>query len=144
MPRPVVASADTPRFSPDGRFLAYVSEETGRREVYVQPFPTSGRKWQVSTGGGGRPVWHPNGRELFYANGSEILVVEIGSEDELSLPIPRRLFEVASVLRGPFDISSNGERFVFIHQGDNAPAPTHLVLVQNWAEELKRLAPADN
>ena len=55
-----------PRFSPDGRWLAYISDESGRFEIYVQPYPGPGGKWQISTEGGTEPVWNPNGRELFY------------------------------------------------------------------------------
>ena len=144
--RPFAQSASnetTPQFSPDGRFLAYVSDESGRREIYVQPFPTSGRKWQVSTAGGGSPLWNSSGRELVYRNGSEILAVDIDTRGELSLGNPRVLFEAPSALAGPSSISADGRRLLFIDRSAAPPAPTHLVLVQNWAEELKRLAPAN-
>ncbi len=65
------------RFSPDGRWLAYVSDESGRFEIYVQPFPGPGGKWQISNGGGIEPVWAKNGRELFYRNGDRMMDVEI-------------------------------------------------------------------
>lgn len=61
-----------PTFSPDGRWMAYISDETGRDEVYVRPFPASTGKWLVSTQGGGWPRWNPNGRELFYRSGLEV------------------------------------------------------------------------
>ena len=145
-PRPFAQSASnetTPQFSPDGRFLAYVSDESGRREIYLQRFPTSGRKWQVSTAGGRSPLWNSNGREVVYRNGSEILAVDIDTRGELSLGNPRVLFEAPSAFRGPLGISADGRRLLFIDRSAAPAAPTHLVLVQNWAEELKRLAPAN-
>ena len=137
------ANETSPRFSADGRFIAYTSDESGRNEVYIQPFPSSGRKWPVSTEGGDTPLWNPNGRELIYANGGEILVVDVDTRGELTLGKPRALFEVPSALNGPMDISSDGQRLVFIDESAAPPAPTYLVLIQNWAEELKRLAPAN-
>ena len=148
--RPFAQSAANetgPRFSPDGRYISYASDESGRDEVYIQVFsssgPSSGRKWQVSTAGGNSPFWNPNGRDLIYANGSEILVVDVDTRGELTLGNPRALFEVPSALGVPMDISSDGQRLVFIDASAVPPAPTYLVLIQNWAEELKRLAPAN-
>ena len=88
-------------------------------------------------------MWNPSGRDLIYANGSEILVVDVDTRGELTLGNPRVLFEVPSALGAPMDISSDGQRLVFIDESAAPPAPTYLVLVQNWAEELKRLAPAN-
>jgi Tol biopolymer transport system component/tRNA A-37 threonylcarbamoyl transferase component Bud32 len=68
-----------PRFSPDGHWLAYISNESGRYEVYVQPYPGPGGKWQISTEGGMEPVWNPNGRELFYRSGDKMMVVDIAT-----------------------------------------------------------------
>src|SRR5262249_49032752 len=78
-PRPFVRSAFSigwSNLSPDGRWLAYVSKEFSRYEVYLRPFPGAERMWQVSTDGGTEPVWNPNGRELFYRNGNKMMVVE--------------------------------------------------------------------
>src|SRR3989304_5530797 len=66
-----------PKFSPDGKWLAYTSEESGRREIYVQPYPGPGGKWQISTDGGQEPVWNPKGGELFYRSGGQLMAVEI-------------------------------------------------------------------
>src|SRR3972149_1341479 len=66
-----------PKFSPDGKWLAYTSDESGRREIYVQPYPGPGGEWQISTGGGQEPVWNPKGSELFYRNGSKIMAVDV-------------------------------------------------------------------
>ena len=69
-----------PRFSPDGRWLAYISDESGRYEIYVQPYPGPGGKWQISTEGGTEPVWNPNGRELFYRSGDKMMAVDITTQ----------------------------------------------------------------
>jgi Tol biopolymer transport system component len=68
------------QFSPDGRWLAYVSDESGRNEIYVQPYPGTGGKWQLSTNGGTEAVWNRNGRELFYRSGNAMMAVEITSQ----------------------------------------------------------------
>ncbi len=135
-----------PMFSPDGRWIAYVSDESGQYEVYVRPFPSSERKFQVSTEGGTPPVWNPGGRELFYRNGDKMMVVDIETKGDLTLGKPRLLFE----RRSPgwwglyFDVAPDGQRFVMIDDSEAKPAPTQLNLVLNWSEELKRLAPNDN
>ena len=82
-----------PRFSPDGRWLAYISDESGRYEIYVQPYPGPGGKWQISTEGGTEPVWNPNGRELFYRNGDKMMAVDIATQPGFSAGKPRMLFE---------------------------------------------------
>ena len=71
-----------PRFSPDGRWLAYISDESGRYEIYVQPYPGPGGKWQISTEGGTEPVWNRNGRELFYRSGDKMMAVDIATQPE--------------------------------------------------------------
>ena len=135
-----------PMFSPGGRWIAYVSDESGQYEVYVRPFPSSERKFQVSTEGGTPPVWNPGGRELFYRNGDKMMVVDIETKGDLTLGKPRLLFE----RRSPgwwglyFDVAPDGQRFVMIDDSEAKPAPTQLNLVLNWSEELKRLAPNDN
>ena len=79
--------------SPDGKWLAYRSDESGREEVYVQAFPSAGQRHQISTAGGSEPLWAPSGRELFYRNADQMLVVEIETEAELRAGRPRVLFE---------------------------------------------------
>ena len=86
----------SPMFSPDGRFLAYVSDESGRDEVYVAPFPGPGEKYPISTGGGRAPVWSRDGRELFYRNGREIMAVAIELKPTFESGRPVRLFEETS------------------------------------------------
>ncbi len=140
--------------SPDGRYLAYESNQSGRSEVYVQPFPGSGRRELVSTDGGGQPVWARNGRELFYrASGPgpmmRMMVVDVTLGHVFTAGRPRVLWE-AMRARYPggtggrtYDVAPDSRRFLMIQQRDSAPQPpiTHVVLVQNWLEELKRLVP---
>ncbi|HEX8294012.1 MAG TPA: protein kinase [Pyrinomonadaceae bacterium] len=130
------------RFSPDGRFVAYVSNESGRFEVYVQSFPASGGKWQVSNGGGAAPRWRRDGRELFYLSADrKLMAVEVGgSADTFEAGVPAALFEtrVASITGAPlYDVSADGRRFlVNVPVEENAPAPVTVVL--NWTADLKR------
>jgi dipeptidyl aminopeptidase/acylaminoacyl peptidase len=138
-------------FSPNGRWLAYMSNETGRDEVYVQPFSVSGPRGtkQISVGGGTEPLWGPDGRELFYRNGDKMMAVaiEAESEPELSVGTPRLLFE-GRFLPGPnwarrnYDISPDGQRFLMI-QREQDLVPTEIIVVLNWFEELKRLVPTN-
>lgn len=131
-----------PRIAPDGRWLAYVSNESGQNEVYVRSFPSMSRKRQVSTDGGHYPLWNPNGRELFYRDEDKMMVVEIASNGELGAP--KVLFEKPLAYSSAglnYDVAPDGRRFVMIDESDAEPAPTQLVLVQNWAEELRRLVP---
>ena len=80
------------QFSPDGRWMAYTSDESGRFEVYVQPFPGPGGKWQISTEGGDQPVWAHNGRELFYREENKMMAVEVTTRPAFSARIPALLF----------------------------------------------------
>jgi hypothetical protein len=131
-----------PMFSPNGRWIAYQSNESGQSEVYVRSFPGAERKRQVSTEGGTSPVWNPNGRELFYRNGNKMMAVDVEMVGEVKLGEPKVLFEMPGFL-DRFDVTPDGQRFVMIEEGESQPAPAHLVLVQNWGEELKRLVPAN-
>jgi len=136
-----------PRFSPDGRWLAYVSDESGRYEVYVQPFPGPGGKWQISTEGGTEPVWNPNGRELLYRSGEKMMAVDIATRPSLTVAKPRILFEgpyLATPLTSPnYDVSPDGQRFLMLKPDEqtSSSAATQIVVVQNWFEELKRRVP---
>ncbi len=127
-------------FSPDGRWLAYVSDESGRDEVYMQPFPGPGGKRQISTEGGREPVWARNGRELFYRQGDELMAVEITLEP-FTAGKPTMLFEGrydrSYVAGANYDVTPDGQRFVFIKSSAEELAVTQLNVVLNWFEELK-------
>ena len=139
--------------SPDGRWIAYTSFESGRGEVYVRPFPDiSDGLWQISTDGGGAPVWGPNGRELFYqrdpGNATTMMVVTISTEPTFSRGTPTTVFEgpYLSWQLGrsrPYDISPDGQRFLLIKRGEATEGTSELTVVLNWFEELKRLVPTE-
>jgi hypothetical protein len=138
-----------PVLSPDGGWLAYTSDESGRTEVYVQPFPEPGGKKLVSTEGGSEPRWNPNGRELFYRNGGGLWSVAISTEPAFRAAKPVLLFEGEYELdawSSSYDVAPDGRRFVMIRRGEDAdtPAPQQLNVVLNWFQELKRLVPTDN
>jgi len=142
-----------PAFSPDGRWLAYNSDETGRREVFVLPYPATGPKWQISDQGGGKPVWSPKGDELFYRDGPRLYAVRnesIETDPAFKHGRPKLLFEkpfVDSPIFNDYDVSPDGQRFVFIEltETEAALGPVdQLTVVQNWFEELERLAPPES
>ncbi len=142
------SSERAPDFSPDGRFIVYVSDETGRDEVYVQPYPGPGGKELISTDGGDEPVWSADGRELFYRQGDRMIAVSVRTEPNLEVGKPQVLFE------GPYerarlgrvsnyDVTADGQRFLMVKR--NALSFRRRIrVVQNWTEELKRLVPTEN
>jgi eukaryotic-like serine/threonine-protein kinase len=136
-----------PQFSPDGRWLAYVSDESGRFEIYVQPYPGPGGKWQISTEGGTEPVWNPKGRELFYRSGDKMMAVDIATQPGFAAGKPRMLFEgqyvpTPATLHN-YDVSPDGQRFLMLKPSEQAQsAPTQINVVLNWFEELKQKVPA--
>jgi eukaryotic-like serine/threonine-protein kinase len=128
-----------PRISPDGRWLAYISDDTGRPEVYVQPFPALGPKWQISSDGGCCPNWDPHGGDLFYLNRDKVMAVAVRTHPTFSAAAPHVLF-ARSPGQLPYDVAADG-RFVLIEPGpSDAPAP-QITIVQNWFEELKHRVP---
>ena len=140
-----------PEIAPDGRWIAYVTGEPGRMEVYVQSLAGPRGKWQISHEGGAMPLWAPNGGQLFYRSGDRgreerAWVVDIRTEPGFSASKPRLLFEMTGFGGGipirTWDISRDGRRFLMVKQAEGRLQPiTELILVQNWHEELKRLVP---
>jgi len=130
-----------PEFSPDGRWLTYVSDESGGPEIYVQPYPGPGGKWQISTDGGTEPVWNHNGRELFYRRGTRMMVVDVTTQPTFSPGKPRLLFDrqyLSTTFPATFPryaVSPDGQRFLMVKQGEQAL--TQINVVQNWISELK-------
>ena len=139
--------------SPDGRWLAYQSDETGQVEVHVRPFPNIDEgRWQVSTDGGQTPIWGPDGEELFYMglnNSSTTVmaaVVEAGPSFVSGTP--------STIIDGPYlggneqlyDVSADGQRLLMIKRtetNDEISVPAEVIIVENWFEELKRLVPTN-
>ena len=135
-----------PQFSPDGRWLAYVSDASGRYEVYVQPYPGPGGKWQISADGGTEPMWNHNGRELFYRSGNKMMAVEITTQPSFSAGKPKVLFsgeyQPTPNMNSHYDVSSDGQRFLMVKTAGSAEAaPTQINVVLNWFEELKQKVP---
>jgi serine/threonine-protein kinase len=139
----------SPKFSPDGKWIAYASDESGRSEIYVQPFPGPGPKVQISNGGGFDPVWQRSGPELYYRSGQKMMAVSIGTGPGIKVSPPRQLWEGAytsgagsscgmpGVTSSNYDVTRDGQRFLMVRDEDSAIAGTQIVVVLNWAEELR-------
>jgi len=129
------------RFSPDGRWIAYVSDESGQYEVYVRPYPAGPGKWRVSTNGGTHGIWSRDGRELFYRNGNTWMVVAVGPGPEFKPDAPQLLFEGPYVNVGgaSYDVTPDGLRFLLLAPAEEGPI-THLNVVLNWFEEVRKKA----
>ena len=142
-----------PAFSPDGRFIAYASHESGVPEVYVQPYPGPGEKTRISTAAGFDPLWMANGREILFRSGTRekhyFLSAAISSLSPFRAEPPRLLFEAnaaeydSTAPDHSWDVSPDGQRFLLSKVVAHADAPvTAMHVVLNWTDELKRLAPA--
>jgi serine/threonine-protein kinase len=126
--------------------MAYVSSESGRSQVYVQPFSGPGGKTQISNEGGQEPLWSRDGRELFYRRPNQVWVVDVQTAAGFIAGKPRLLFELKGYTLGTplrnWDVSPDGKRFLTVKDGERKPErATEMILVQNWFEELKRLVP---
>ena len=142
-------SNDNATVSPDGRWMAYHSNVSGRYEIYVERYPELGMRQQISTDGGRLPIWSRDGRELFFSspNGRQMLVVPVQPGTTLVAGRPQVLFEFAMLANSggnrPYDIAPDG-RFLIIRSGQaeaGGGTASNMILVQNWTEELKRLVP---
>ena len=133
-----------PTVSPDGRWLAYVSDESGQAEIILEEYPDPGHRWTVPTREATNPAWSHDGRELYYISGNSMMAVEITSEPNFPIGAPEPLFESSDLvvsggsLRRNYDVSDD-ERFLMVKWGGEAR--DQLVVVQHWFEELKRIAP---
>jgi serine/threonine-protein kinase len=127
--------------SPDGRFVAYYSNESGKYEVYIKDFPRGENRWQVSTSGGSYPLWSRKGDRVFFINGENLLEVDVRSENPLTLGTPRVLFSrgAAHLMLGRgFDVSADGNRFLVVQQVEKSGSSTPLLtVVENWFVEFK-------
>jgi serine/threonine protein kinase/Tol biopolymer transport system component len=142
-----------PQISPDGRWMAYTSNESGNNEIYVRPFPNlNGGRWQVSTSGGSMSLWSPSGRELFYRNGDSYIAVEVETEPAFKPGKPKVLFKgtysssyFVSIELTPWDIHPDGKRFLMIKPLETTASaeggPRRINIVLNWLDELKQRVP---
>jgi hypothetical protein len=133
--------------SPDGRWLAYQSDESGRYEVYVRDFPGLEGKWQVSREGGREPRWSADGKELFYPNGDQMMVVAVETASGFKPGTPRLLFDGffrpitgASDFRS-YAVTGDGKRFYMIKLSEKQARPVQINVVINWASELEAKLP---
>jgi hypothetical protein len=150
-PRQFAASGGSAKFSPDGKWVAYCSDESGRPEVYVQSWPGPGQKIQISADGGTDPVWNPNGKELFYRNGTKMMSVAVTTTGPVfGAGKPQLLWTgdytfglssscgIKGVTTTSYDVSRDGQRFLMIKDRDSKLyAKVRVVL--NWVEELTKI-----
>jgi len=134
--------------SPDGRWLAYQSNDSGQLEIYVRPFPNVDEgRWQISRAGGARPLWARDGSELFYFDpGWRLMVVSVRMDPNFDFGNPQIILEesyppLPGALGRTYDVSPDGERFLMIKTGETGADTINVVL--NWFEELKRLVPTN-
>jgi hypothetical protein len=146
-PQPFIKSSFSeiqPQFSPDGRWVAYVSNESGRNEIYVQPYPANGDRYVISTTGGSRPHWRADGAELFFLTPSgAVMAVAVGTGARtLEAGLPQPLFQInvaASASGSAFQPSADGQRFVVAeHPTTLTGTAEPLTVVLNWTSALPR------
>ena len=138
-----VSSEGYAQFSPNGKWIAYQSDESGRAEVYVEPFPRAdgeSKRWQISTDGGGLPKWRGDGKEIYYIMGNgKMMAVTVSPNGPLSPSAPRMLFQTRALPRtwNLFDATPDGKRFLV-----NTPlewaSSSPITVVANWTEGFKR------
>ena len=132
------------RLSPDGRWLVYVSNESGQNDVYLRALPALDRRWSISTQGGTQPLWNPSGKEIFYRSGDKMMAVEVTTTPQVTLSTPRVLFEQryaygAGITMANYDVTQDGQRFIMVKDESGA---ARLNIILNWLSELRRVAPA--
>jgi serine/threonine-protein kinase len=150
-PRPFLKTPNSEggaKFSPDGRWLAYISNESGSIQVYVTAYPGPGGKWQISDEGGTEPVWSRDGRRLFYRRGRHVMAVEVETDPVFNASAPAAVCEgsyeglMASVDWANYDVHPDGESFVMVRAPEEGAKRDHVDVVLNWFDELKRRVPS--
>jgi Tol biopolymer transport system component len=128
--------------SPDGKWMAYASNESGRSEIYVEPLPGPGGRWQISTNGGEQPRWARHGHEIFYRNGTKMLTVGVQTEGSFSASKPSELFDAGFDRGGAvagYDATPDGKMFLMTRS--ERPNPTEIRVVVGWPEEITTSEP---
>jgi serine/threonine-protein kinase len=127
--------------SPNGKWITYTSDESGREDVYLRPFPGKGAKILVSKSGGSSSKWSPDGKSIYYVSQNKMMRVAVSYDQELSISTPETLFEGDFFLGGMYnyDISPDGEKFIMIYDKyENRNAQTYRIIL-NWFDELERI-----
>jgi serine/threonine-protein kinase len=152
-PRPLIQTKtrqQNPELSPDGKWIAYTSEESGRDEVYVQSYPALGPRAQVSTKGGVSPAWSRDGHQIYFVEGRKLFVADVTTTGNFTVGLPKFLFDVPDGIplnlppARAYDVSADGRRFLAVRTVPAPPDPaiTEIRLVLNWMDELRAKAPA--
>ncbi len=127
-----------PKVSPDGKWIMYIGNETGKGEIYVQDFPPRGEKRQISTAGGWYPSWRADGRELFYMGGGKLMAVEVKADaGRFEAGIPKPLFDWAEGARMG-GVSADAQRFLLMVPKEEPGPPQPFTVVLNWQAGLKK------
>ena len=137
------ANERAPGFSPDGNWVVYLSDKSGKDEIYVKPFPSGTGERQISNDGGSEPVWSPKGNEIFYRNGDKMMSAVIVFSPALRVIRRVELFEEkfqSSDFRASYDVHPDGNKFIII-EAEEETDRYNMFMIKNWFEELKRLAP---
>jgi len=139
------ASEWGPHMSPDEKWIAYTSDESGRYEIYVKAYPGSGGAWVISAEGGEEPIWSRDGRSLFYRNGDTWLEAPVSFEPEFTVGTPRVVIEgpYINVPGRSYDVSADGSKFLVILDEGNEEYSRHVEVILNWFDELERLVPTE-
>jgi hypothetical protein len=144
-PSPLVATRFDeygPALSPNGRWLAYHSSETGRFEIYVSDVSGTGGRWQVSSAGGEEPRWSPDGRELYYRNDNLFMMAPVQTDGAFHAGTPTKLFDGVYNLRSEngvsYSVDPKGSRFLMLRLADEGSPGGELRVVVNWLTELRR------
>jgi serine/threonine-protein kinase len=135
------------QFSPDGHWVVYVSNESGRDDIYVQPFPGPGGKWMISTDGGSFPMWARNGREIFFRNENKMMSVPVEIQPTFKAGTPRMLFQGGGYLGaylglGNYDVAPDGQHLLMIKEKEAPATSGEVAIIVHWTDELGRRAPA--
>jgi hypothetical protein len=130
------------QFSPDGNWLAYQSDRSGRFEVYLRPFPKSDREWKISTGGGQGPRWRGDGRELYFvAPDGNLMAAGVRTGETVEAGVPAPLFKASMtpdpLTPTPYDVTADGQRFLVLVQSENTSQPS-LTVTTNWLAKVRR------
>ena len=131
------ATEANPVFSPDGRYLAFESNESGKNEVVIVPYPSHSGKWQISSGGGSNPIWSPSGKEIYFTQGATIFSVEIHPGNVFDYSAPKKMLDLPSDAAYVSNISPDGKKFLMVTLPYKELNTSEFTLVTNWFQEVR-------